>query len=283
MKKASFNKNLVWLRICITSFVLAIISLFLFSFTVAERSAEDLWKQLGLTQIQGTEKIKNTFINNYFDSYGLKTAKNIATGNRAAIAKDLLTYVKQYVNSASFKAAYEKERANAKPTMSTPNNKTKESIRKDKIEETEKLIKTTEEIIKSSNADMKKTMQDILTMHKKNLADYKDPNSQMINMLWEQELFVRESDKKHFEESQKRYETEFPANYKEIIKERLKRYLDLAATVDFSAELTERYNKKVFVKQAYEAKNYEWKMIYRAGKEVYDVAKVFAEQWLKEL
>lgn len=283
MKKASFNKNLVWLRVCITTFLLAIISLFLFSFTVTERSAEDLWKQLGLTQLQGTEKIKKSFINDYFDTYGLKTAKNIATGNRAAVAKDLLTYVKQYVNSASFKAAYEKERASAKPTLSTPSNKTKESIRKDKIEETEKLMKTTEEIIRTSNADMKKTMQDILTMHKKNLEDYKDPNSQTINMLWEQELFIRESDKKHFEENQKRYETEYPANYRDIVKVRLKRYLELAATVDFSAELVEKDGRKRFVKSSYEAKNYEWKTVYRAGKEVYDVAKVFAEQWLKEL
>jgi hypothetical protein len=283
MKKASFNKNLVWLRLCIITFLLAMVSLFLLSFTVAERSAEDLWKQLGLTQVQGTEKIKKSFINDYFDTYGLKTAKNIATGNRAGVAKDLLTYVKQYVNSASFKAAYEKERANAKPTMSTPSTKTKESIRKDKIEETEKLMKTTEEIIKTSNADMKKTMQDILAMHKKNLADYKDLNSQTINMLWEQELFVRESDKKNFEENLQRWETEYPVNYKEIVKARLQKYLELAATVDFSAELVEKYNKKLFVKSAYEAKNYEWKMVYRAGKEVYDVAKVFAEQWLKEL
>lgn len=283
MKKASFNKNLVWLRVCITTFLLAIISLFLFSFTMAERSAEDLWKQLGLTQLQGTEKIKKSFINDYFDTYGLKTAKNIATGNRSAVAKDLLTYVKQYVNSPTFKAAYERERASAKPTMSTPGNKTKESIRKDKIEETEKLMKTTEEIIKTSNADMKKTMQDILAMHKKNLVDYKDPNSQTINMLWDQELFVRESDKKHFEENLQRWEKEYPVNYKEIVKARLQKYLELAATVDFGADLTERYNKKVFVKPAYESKNYEWKMIYRAGKEVYDVAKLFAEQWVKEL
>jgi hypothetical protein len=167
--------------------------------------------------------------------------------------------------------------------MPTPGTKTKESIRRDKIEETEKLMKTTEEIIKTSNADMKKTMQDILAIHKKNMADYKDPNSQTINMLWEQELFVRESDKKYFEENQKRWEKEYPANYKEIIKVRLQRYLELAATVDFTAELVEKDNKKKFVKPAYEAKNYEWKMVYRAGKEVYDVAKLFAEQWLKEL
>lgn len=283
MKKKSFNTNLTWLRICITTFVLAIISLFLFSFTVAEKVDEDLWKQLGLTQVQGTEKIKKTFIYDYFDSYGLRTAKNIATGNRAAVTKDLLTYVKQYLNSTAFKTTYEKERSQAKPNLPTPNSKTKEGIRKDKIDETKELMKKTEEIIKTTTPEMKKTMQDILTMHKKNLADYQDSNSQMINMLWEQELFSRESDKKHYEENLKNWESNYPADFKSLVKARLQRYLTVAATVDFNAELVEKYNKKRFVNQAYEGKNYEWKMIFRAGKEVYDVAKVFAEQWLKEL
>jgi hypothetical protein len=57
----------------------------------------------------------------------------------------------------------------------------------------------------------------------------------------------------------------------------------VAGTVDFNAELVEKDRKKKFVNRAYEGKNYEWKMIFRAGKDVYDVAKVFAEQWLKEL
>jgi hypothetical protein len=284
MKQSSFIKNLVWLRVCIMLFLLAIASLFLLSFTVTNHVGEELWKQLGLTQQQGNDKIKNSFINDYFDTYGLRTAKNIATGNRAAIAKDLLTYVKQYVNSPSFKTVYEKERNYAKPNVPVPNSKTKESIRKDKIEETKKLMKTTEEIIKTSKDDMKKTMQNILDMHKKNLADYQDPNSKFIDMLWKQELSTRESDMKHYEENLKRWETNYPANHKEVVKMRLQRYLTVAATVDFGAELvTGTDKKKRFVNRTYESKNYEWKMIYRAGKEVYDVAKVFAENWQKEL
>jgi hypothetical protein len=283
MKKKSLNTNLSWLRICISSFILAIISLFLFSFTVAESVGDDLWKQLGLTQVQGTEKIKNSFVNDYFDTYGLRTAKNIATGNRAAVAKDLLTYVKQYVNSSAFKVAYEKERNQARPNLPTPNSKTKESIRKDKIEETQKLMKKTEEILKTSEGDMKKTMQEVLAIHKQNLADYQDPNSKMINMMWDQELFRRDADKKHYEENLKRWETNYPADYKVLVKVRLERYLKVAGTVDFNAELVEKDRKKKFVNQAYEGKNYEWKMIFRAGRDVYDVAKIFAEQWLKEL
>lgn len=74
-----------------------------------------------------------------------------------------------------------------------------------------------------------------------------------------------------------------PENFNDIIKIRLQKYLSLAATVDFNAQLLQKNDKVYFVDRNYEAKNYEWKMIFRAGKEVYDVAKPFAEQWMSEL
>jgi hypothetical protein len=283
MKPRSFNQNIAWLRVCITLFLLAIISLFLFSFTVSNKLADDVWKQLGLTQVQGTEKIKSSFFNNYFDYYGARNAKNIALGNRAAAAKDLLVYVKKYVNSPVFKSEYEKMRASAKPGEFISHKNSKEQIRKWKIEDTEKNIKRTEEIIKKSDADMKKTMQTVLDMHNKNLKDYKDPNSKTIEMLYQNEVRNEESDIKRHKENLKNWEINFPADHREIIRSRLQKYLNLANTVDFTAELTEKNKKKVFVNKAYEGKNSDWKMIFRAGKEVYDVAKPFAEQWLKEL
>ena len=47
------------------AFILSILSLFLFSFTVSVSIAGDIWQQLGIPQEQGTEKIKKTFLNNY--------------------------------------------------------------------------------------------------------------------------------------------------------------------------------------------------------------------------
>jgi len=283
MQQKSFKKNLVWLRVCITFFLLAILSLFLFSFTMTYKLGDDVWKQLGLSQTQGTEKIRNSFINNYFDAYGIRNAKNIAVGNRAAVAKDLLAFAKQYVNSTAFKSAYEKERASAKPVAPTVSTRTKEDIRKEKIEEVKKQMKDTEDYLKTASGDMKKTMQEILEMHKASLKDYQDPNSQMIELFWQGEQFSRNGDQKQYDENLKRWEKDYPADFKEVIKIRLKHYLDVANTVDFSAELVEKYGKKRFVNPKYEGKNYEWKMIFRAGKEVYDVTKPTAEQWLKEL
>ena len=59
--------------------------------------------------------------------------------------------------------------------------------------------------------------------------------------------------------------------------------MKLAKTVDFNAELKTVYGKRKFVNPTYEAKSYDWKQIYRAGKEVIDPAVQAAEQWIKEL
>lgn len=275
--------NKGWVNAAVFLFITFISCLFLFSFTIPGKAGDDIWKQLGITQQQGTEKIKKSFINNYFEVYGMRNLKNIATGNRSAIAKDLLSYTKQYINSASFKKEYAKERVNAKPYAPTPNARSKEDIRKDKIAETEKLIKTTENILKTATGDLKKTMQEVLDTHNKNLKDYQDPNSKTIDLLYQQQVSAEQNELQHYNASLKIWETNYPADYRQLIKARLQRYLDMASTVDFSAELTEKNNKKYFVNPTYEAKSYEWKMIFRAGKEVYDVTKSFAEQWIKEL
>lgn len=274
---------MVVLRICITTFLLAIISLFLLSFTVSSKLTDDIWKQLGLSQQRGTEKIKTSFLNNYFDAWGAKNAKNILKGDRGAVAKDLLTYVKQYINSAEFKTEYEKMRSSNKPVEPTEKARTKEEIRKQMIEDAEKGIKKTEEFLKTANAEMKEAMKPVLEMHKANLKEYKDPNSQMIDMIAQGEVMSEQDRKRRYLEDTKTWEKNYPVDYKQLVKDRLQKYLDLAKTVDFSATLVQKGDKKVFTNSKYEGKSNDWKMIYRAGKEVYDVTKLFAEGWLKEL
>jgi hypothetical protein len=281
--KHSFNRNLVWLRICITTFLLAIISLFLFSFTVSRKLTDDLWKQLGLSEMQGTQKIKNSFFNNYLDYYGARNIKNITTGSRAAVASDLLSFAKQYMNSPAFKAEYEKLRADAKPVEPVDRSRSKDEIRKEKIEETKKAIKTTEELLKKSDANMKEIMKPVLEMHNANLKEYQDPNSAMIDLFYQGEQFNKENNIRSYKENLKKWETDYPADYKLVIRSRLQKYLDIARTVDFSAQLVEKNGKKYFVNRTYEGKSDDWKMIFRAGKEVQNVTVAFATQWLKEL
>ena len=72
-------------------------------------------------------------------------------------------------------------------------------------------------------------------------------------------------------------------DYKSIIAKQLKQFLDLSATVDFTAQTMQKGNKLVFVNPAYEAKSAAWKLCFRSGKEAVTGARKFAQQWLNEL
>jgi hypothetical protein len=74
-------------------------------------------------------------------------------------------------------------------------------------------------------------------------------------------------------------EKRYPSNANELIKQRLQEFLDISATVDFDAQL----NGRMFANPDYEAKNQQWKMCFRSGKQVVETAREEAQAWLKEL
>jgi hypothetical protein len=273
---------LIKLKITAVVLMIVLVSLFTLSFKTSQKIADDIWKQLGMTKDQGTDGVKQSFLNGYLYYYGAKNAKNIVAGNRSIIAKDLLNYTKQYVNSGLFKKEYDQMRKSAQPQEPENRVRTKEAIHKQLLAETEKSIKDAEEISKIS-VDMAKAMKPNIELFKKNLAEYKDPNNKMVNMMYDNDLNQYETDMRYYKESLARWEKEYPQDYRDLIKTRLQKYLDLSVTVDFNAELKQVGNKKRFVNPAYEGKPYDWKQIYRAGKEVSDITRPFAQQWIKEL
>lgn len=78
----------------------------------------------------------------------------------------------------------------------------------------------------------------------------------------------------------KKDESKYPAKASDAVKLRLQEFLDLSATVDFSARLT---SGSRFENSAYEAKPNEWKACYRAGEPVVKAAREEVEKWLSSL
>jgi len=255
----------------------------LFSFVVADRLAEDIWKRLGINRQEGMEKVKESFISGYLHHEGVSNVKNLALNDRATVAKDLLTFAKQYLSGPIFKAEYDKTRTAARPTEPADRTQTKEQIRQQEIEKLKKSLETMEKLAKSQPADQQKTYQGSIDVLRKSMKDYEDPNNKMIAAMYQNQLDQRQRDLKYFKDDTKKWETEYPADGKQFVRARLQHYLDVAGTVDFSAALVEKDGKKRFVNPVYQSKNDEWKMIYRAGKDVYEQTKVFIEQWIKEM
>src|SRR5215217_4330084 len=134
MQQKMLKLILLQLRIAGGLLTLAAITAILMSFT-SRRIFADVWQQLGISKERGAKNIDESFLNGYFHYYGAEKAKNLLTGDRVAIARDLMSYAKQQVDTEAFKKQYEQERKNAKPVEYAQKLKTREEIRQEKIAE----------------------------------------------------------------------------------------------------------------------------------------------------
>ncbi len=270
-----------------SGFILAcmlVSSSFLFSSYQAKKMTDDVWKMLGLSRSTGTDAVKNSFLNGYLYHYGARNFKNIAVNDRAAIAKDMLNYTKEYIGGADFKKQYEELRKNAKPQepVIKPLRSIAE-IQKDEIAKTEKSIKDSEKTLKEVNAEVAKAIQPMVDMLRKNLKDYQNPNHEYFSAIAMGEKYQQEGQVKSYNDHMKKWETDFPEDINGFIGDKLKKMLEYTKDIDYNAALVEKYGKKRFLNPAYEGKRTEWKQGFRAGREVTEQARSFAEKWLAEL
>lgn len=284
MKQLSLKQCVTIIRVAAVALVLVIFSLFLFSFSVERKLADDIWKQLGIGKSEAMNNIRESFYFSHLQYYGAKNFKKIATNDRAGVAKDLAQYTKQYIQSPEFKKAYDAYRLESKPREpELIPIRTKEQVQKDEIAKTEKMLKESEEAIKKMPADMQKAMKPTLDQGQKQLKEYQNPNHKLWPLLVQNDVRENEYKTERYKKELAAWEKDFPADWKQIVKTRLQKFLDITEGVDYNAELKERYNKKVFVNAEYERKPSEWKMAFRAGKEVTENTRAFVKQWLAEL
>jgi hypothetical protein len=281
MQKTSLNYLLTVLRICIVIFIVAIISLVLFSFTI-DKINEGFLKQLGITKTEADKKITNSLLGGYMDTYGTKNAKNIAVGNRTAVVKDLLIYTKQYAATVAFKKEYAILKEHNKPALATV--QTPAEMQQSTIDQYKKSVADIEASIKKSDASFKPMFEKILADGKKQLKEAEDPNNKTyVRYAKNYPQLVKDNEQRN-SSMLSNWEQQYPANHMLFIKQRLVSFLETTKDIDFAAELIIKNGKKVFVNPVYERQkgNY-WKMAFRAGKEVVEPARIFAEQWLQEI
>ena len=184
---------------------------------------------------------------------------SVIAGDKKVAAKELCEYVKAYVNSPEFLADYQKAREAAKP-VSEPYAMDAETLAAQKaavaeMEKNYETLKASKQVPEASLEEFRKT----IVQMKATLATQGEP-----------------------EPNKKKWLKQFPEDPAVIVKARLNEYLQLLATVDFNAQLTgTTVNNRKFVNAAYEKQTLKWKAIYRAGKDVNDVASAFAKEWLK--
>jgi len=280
MKQLSVKKSLVTVRCCIAVLLLVIISLLLFSFTT-NKLTDDFLQQLGISKVNANEKISNSFLGGYLDQYGVRNAKNIALGKRAAVVKDLIAYAKQYVNSPAFIKEYQELKASRKPQENTI--QSPEAFRKQIIDQYKKSIVQTEATLKKMDGAMKKSLEDALTSTKKELKQMEDGTSETYISYKENYGQMMESGESINASQLAKWEAEFPDNHLLFIKSRLTVFMRETEGIDYGAALFEKGGKKYFANKEYEYKGDRWKMAYRAGKDAVETARAMVQQWMDEI
>jgi hypothetical protein len=109
IKVALFNLKLAGILIVLLLPGLLVVSV------KAEKFYSQLWKDLGISKQAHKPNVSYRFVFGFLYEGGFSTVKNIITGNKAAIAEDLLEYTKSYVQSEQFVQDYAEYRLAAKP------------------------------------------------------------------------------------------------------------------------------------------------------------------------
>ena len=92
------------------------------------------------------------------------------------------------------------------------------------------------------------------------------------------------SAREYYNEQLGEWKQNYPATGREMVRRRLREFLQESADVDFNAKLVRKGNKMRFANEQYEdEKSGDWKLCYRAGKAPVEKARAFTKAWLAEL
>lgn len=249
----------------------------------AKKLADDVWKQLGLTQGETNWNINSSFTNGSFYYQGAKNARNIAAGDRVAVIRDLAAYARKYAASEEFKKSYAAYRLRKKPADPFNQRINVDSIKAAEKERIQQAIKDTEGHVNHPNPKVRNAVPSRLEALRKDLATIDDPSNRNIKARVDRMQAMNDASAKHYADQMKKYDLQYPEDPRAMIKARLQQMLDITADVDYNAETYQDGRLKRFTNPAYEKRPNEWKLAYRAGKAATDELRAIAQKWLQEL
>jgi flagellar biosynthesis GTPase FlhF len=254
------------------------------AFKVIESQTIQALERIGIPADIVKSSIWNSISGGYLSYPSIAKLKQVAVGDRAGIVREIATFAKSYSKTEEFKKQYLEYRESKKPEA-PEKPKTMAEQRAAQKAELQKGLKESEENMKKAPADQKEIFKGIITMFKDQLKQTDDPKNPMYSK--DMDVMMQQAFEQQMVEHKKQvaeWEKEWPTNPTPMIRKWLTEFLEVSKGVEFGAALKAgEYGKMVFVKSEYEAKPSNWKMCYRAGKDVVDAGRTAAQQWLSEL
>lgn len=240
--------------------------------------AGDVLSELKISKKDAATEAIQSFAGGSVNTYRVRSVfKNASPAVRAALVEQTLLWTKAYVNSPQFAKDYAAYREQAKPQPPDESETTIDEELAKRRKEREDQLAEAKANIKEMPAEYRKAAEE---GYKAGVEALKALDTPEFRKMEREGLEMeRKQQQENYAQDLERWEEEYPADPKVLVKQRLEEFLDATEDVDFDAEL----NGRRFKSAAYERKPSEWKLAYRAGKEPVEKARAFAEGWLKEM
>ncbi len=249
----------------------------LFCAVAAAAFAADVLQQLHVDKNAAAREVVQSMTSGQVNYWMVREPFKVAApAARAALVEQTLLWTKAYIGSPQFAKDYATYREQMKP---------RPPERKQTVDEELQSAR------KKQQADWEKTKKEIAQMP----AQYRAAAEQGLkaaeaaqkqmdtpefrNMERQGIVAQRKQQDDDYAKRMAKWEKEYPADSRLLLKSRLQQFLRETADVDYAAKL----NGGRFVNPAYENKSSEWKLAFRAGKEPTGKARAFAQSWLAEL
>jgi hypothetical protein len=201
---------------------------------------------------------------------------------RAAMVTSVIGVARAFTASADFNKRWGVYREQQKPSAPETGPTSMSALQAQQKKGFEEAIKNLEEAAKKM-PQLKATFDEQIKSMREQIAELSksDPaaNAEM------DAIFKQGAEQAQLRHKQAlaEWEKNYPVDPKPFIARRLREFLALSATVDYTATLVKKDGVMKFEKPDYERKNAQWKYMYRAGKPAVDAARAAAQEWLKTL
>jgi hypothetical protein len=252
----------------------------------SQLAAQDFWSSLGFNEDAVKEKLIHVLIEGSVFPPSVPSLRAMPSAARNSLISTGVSYAKRWTKTPDFSQRYDEYRNGKKPELPEELMTTAQRKAQDKAA-LQKTIVSLDSVIQQAKGmpEVQAGLRSQIQQLRAEIKAIDDPANPMYSKDAQASLAESHAQlRQEYAKALNEWETRYPANATPRIRENLRAYVALAATVDFAAKTQKHPEGGVtFVNPEYEAKSSEWKALFRAGKETTAALQAAAQQWLTEL
>lgn len=252
----------------------------------ARLHAQEFWSTVGFSEDDMKSRLLSGLTEANFRPPTVPALRGMPSAARNSLLTSATSYTKRWVQTADFRQRYAALRESRKPEMPEAAMTLAQRKAHDKAE-FQKAIRSMDSAMVEArgNPEIQAGLRQMIQQLKDQIKEVDDPANPMYSKEAQAMLDEQSADARaEYAKALKEWESKYPVSPAPLIKQSLRAFLALAASVDFAAKVQQSpRGGSTFVNPDYESKPDEWKALYRLGRETTAALQAAAKQWLVEL